>query len=361
MVDGNTMFDFFKENGFDPFSFNIALEIEEHRVVNGQLSQYPFPENLGNRQNPNTSFTTDFTESMIEIITRAHSNNFNLEKELNQLQLELKYQLQPGESIWTNSMPPTLNLEDEKWVLTHFDRPWKQKYRDYLIEKYGIYHHMMSGIHINFSFNDDLLVHFNGDINALYFQVAQNLIHLRYLFVYLFGNSNVDFNPGKDSRIPIFKNTMKSIRASRYGFRNDTDISYSGTYQDFKGRLQSEISNGYLYDAAEFYGPVRFKETNDRIHYIEVRISDLVPQKDNLVDFSALELVEYIAFATLYGLLDFGQRDIDADIELSYQVAEKKANLNSEMLSKLVFPDEFKERFFNIYQVITNLKNQLVL
>ena len=64
------------------------------------------------------------------------------------------------EYIWPFSNPPYIRNENDIPVAA-FDgqEQFKTVYRDYLSDKYGRYRMAFSGIHVNFSFSEELLLH----------------------------------------------------------------------------------------------------------------------------------------------------------------------------------------------------------
>ncbi len=62
-----------------------------------------------------------------------------------------------NEMIWPLSMPPALPEKDEEIMIAKLSNFEDVLYRRYLAKEYGKRKQMVSGIHFNFEFGDDLL------------------------------------------------------------------------------------------------------------------------------------------------------------------------------------------------------------
>ncbi|GMA69873.1 hypothetical protein GCM10025879_11190 [Leuconostoc litchii] len=188
-----------------------------------------------------------------------------------------------------------MSPDDIDYLVTHFERPWYQNYRDVLIKRYGPYQHIMTGVHVNFSLADALIKWFGAEKqiqsfpvakNTLYFQIAQQVANYRWLLTYLFGASPVTENV-TDNLPRDFKDIepVRSWRASNFGFVNhfDQQIDYTDL-STYIGQIKHFVKTGDYYDKSEFYGPVRLKAPGslDDLRqrgtaYLEFRMFDINP------------------------------------------------------------------------------------
>ncbi|MDE5862830.1 MAG: hypothetical protein K2H34_00595, partial [Lachnospiraceae bacterium] len=135
----------------------FGLEKESLRVdSDGFLShtKHPFEEQ--------DNITRDFCENQIELITDVFGDVHNVIRHLEQLQirvLETLQKLETGrEYLWPFSNPPYVK-GDWDIPIAQFEGELKQKtwYRDYLAGKYGKRIMLFSGIHLNYSFAEEML------------------------------------------------------------------------------------------------------------------------------------------------------------------------------------------------------------
>ena len=101
----------------------------------------------------------DFCENQIEIIGDVFYCPDGINRQLNQILDEIDERISGNnELIWPFSNPPKISSEDEIPV-AQFGGKLKSKseYRYYLAEKYGKKKMLFSGIHLNYSFSNQLL------------------------------------------------------------------------------------------------------------------------------------------------------------------------------------------------------------
>ena len=134
----------------------FGLEKESLRIdENGYLvhTPHPFPED--------EHIVRDFCENQTEINTpvlkSAKEAVDSLEKYYVQIQKKLAT-LPEREYLWPFSNPPYIkNEEDVPVAKFEGENASKTEYRYYLSDRYGRYKMTFSGIHVNFSFNEELL------------------------------------------------------------------------------------------------------------------------------------------------------------------------------------------------------------
>ncbi|RRG17617.1 glutamate--cysteine ligase [Weissella viridescens] len=323
---------------FASLADHVGIEIEEHRVQlpSAHLSQHPHDSALGDRRTePN--FQTDFSESQEELVTDPQPSVNAALDQLKQLQTRLTAHLKTDEIIWPLSMPPYMADSDVTYLANHFERPWYADYRKILIERYGYYQHIMTGIHVNFSLSDTVSAPLldSGaypDRNALYFQILKQVSKYRWLITYLFGASPITENPIDDrmlERRSDIKQPVRSWRSSSAGFANHRSIQLDFTNLDnFLASLDDRIDAGDLYDLSEYYGPVRVKATDayhsqhrHSVQYLEFRIFDLNPFTPLGIDQNALTVLELLILDALYFPETLDNATMQKSIEINDAIA----------------------------------------
>lgn len=306
----------------------VGLELEVNRVkANGSLSKNPYPMEFGDRRQHNF-IMSDYTEGMFEIATPAVHTFKAAYEELTCLSNVLRSPLEEGEGLWPYSLPPHVPTKDLKWLANYFERYWVGDYHEYLNKKYGPVRGIISGPHINFSLNEELLnylfidsgysnlIHFK---NNFYYELAKSIEANRWLFVYLFGCSPVTFNE-ENMNIPESLGPVRSLRTSQYGYVNKASetIGYYGNFNDHIDRLTEKIKKKTLFSSNEFYGAVRFKgEDNltdlkkNGVKYIEIRIIDANIFSPYGLAYDDLEMFELL----LNWLIIFSKHYNDTDLD----------------------------------------------
>lgn len=154
----NTIEKIIKENslGADIKKGRFGIEKESVRVnENGELATTPHPEIFGEKTE-NPYITVDFSESQIEMITPTVNSVEKAYDFLRNIHEIVATNLK-DEYLWSQSVPPILPSE-ELIPLGKFPQNKElEKYREKLALKYGRKKQLLSGIHFNFSFDDEFL------------------------------------------------------------------------------------------------------------------------------------------------------------------------------------------------------------
>lgn len=291
----------------------FGLEQEEHRVMaDGRISRYPYPEKFGSRIN-HPYLQSNFTDSMLELITEPTKGSREAVKNLKMLQQIVNAELHDDERIWPLSMPPQLEEDDAEFIHQDFHREWYREYRDYMEQKYGAESEIIVGSHINFSINDTLIYQLyqadNGDNfksvaelrNHIYFKLSQSFVRYRWLFTYLYGASPITEN--KLSHLPAdLELPVRSIRCSSLGYANleNETITYNSLNEQID-QLKQSLADGTFCSLQEFYGPVRLKGAlpndldemlEEGVTYLEFRAFDLDPFSRAGVSDDTLDFLE---------------------------------------------------------------------
>ena len=153
---------------------------------------------------------------------------------------------------------------------------------------------MVSGIHFNFEFGDELLrtlfshqeefQDFSEFKTELYLKTARNFMRYRWMITYLFGASPMsEKNYFLDESHP--QEPVRSIRNSALGYTNHPNVKVSyASMKQYLADIERMIEEGKLSEEKEFYTPLRFrggKKVADLattgVRYIELRNIDLNP------------------------------------------------------------------------------------
>ena len=309
-----------------------GIEKESLRVTkNGYISNKKHPETLGSSYT-NPSITTDFAESLIEIVTPTYTSVDELYEKLKIIHIFINQNLKDGEMLWPFSMPPKIEDESKINIATYGKTNMgrlKNVYRKGLAIRYGKTMQCVSGIHYNFSISDKSLKHLGyssqNEKNKAYLNLIRNFKRLFWFVLIEFGNSPVvdkSFVAGRVKDLDIlnesdlFKPYATSLRMSDIGYQSKAQKNLNFKYNDldaFLSELKSaiinpytdfeklglkdnenkfhQISNGILQIENELYDCIRPKRAGQSgqrpyqllkeqgIQYVEVRGIDLNPSE----------------------------------------------------------------------------------
>lgn len=235
----------------------------------------------------------DFCENQIEIIGDVFYCPDGINRQLNQILDEIDERISGNnELIWPFSNPPKISSEDEIPV-AQFGGKLKSKseYRYYLAEKYGKKKMLFSGIHLNYSFSNQLLKtaylygnysDFDEFRNGVYLRLAKRLTQYSWLVVFLTAAS-----PVADPSIGVESNVYSSIRCSEKGYWNDfTPILDYTDLNSYVKSIDKYIDSGNLRALSELYYPVRVKPRGEYsldallqkgANHVELRVLDVNP------------------------------------------------------------------------------------
>ncbi len=309
-----------------------GIEKEGLRVdASGNLAATPHPPALGSALT-NPRITTDYSESLLELITRPLPDADALVAELTDIHSFVALR-NPGEPIWNQSMPAHLPPEADipvAWYGTSNTGMLKHVYRLGLAWRYGKVMQCIAGVHYNFSLPEaawDLLA--DGDSpqerrNIGYMALIRNFTRHAWLLMYLFGASPAvsrSFlqHAGYEARLTqISPDTYcmpwaTSLRMSDLGYKNPIQSDLQLCYNDlgtFTARIHRAVTTPWpAYEAMgthrdgrriqlntnilqienEYYSSIRPKQITGRcerpntvlrqrgIQYIEVRCMDIDP------------------------------------------------------------------------------------
>ncbi|MBQ7929317.1 MAG: glutamate--cysteine ligase [Methanobrevibacter sp.] len=288
---------------------SFGLEWESLRVhKNGKLALSAHPEIFGDKLK-NPMVTTDFSESQVEMITPTFETideAFDVFAILADL---VNTSLPNDEYLWFQSLPCILPSDDKIPIAKYSDEGISsQEYREALARKYGLKKQMISGIHFNFSFSDDVLkklhkiadsdLSFRRFKDEVYLKISRNYLRYCWMIIYLTGCSVgahssftsqcLDLMDSRDVYGSYYSTKGVSFRNASCGYKNLKKLYPSYVNVDeFTRDIQSFIDSGDLSEAKELYTQVRLKPKNpadylnslseDGIQYIEIRTLDINP------------------------------------------------------------------------------------
>ena len=288
---------------------NFGIEREGLRVdYEGKLSTNPHPEVFGYKMK-NPYITTDFSESQLELITPTFSTTKETYNFLNALYDIVAMEIK-DEYIWPQSMPAIIP-EDKDIPIAQFcgceEGQTARKYREELLLKYGGKRQLISGIHYNFSFNENIIKKLYENSNKIkdyktfkdeiYLKVTRNYLRYRWLLIYLLGCTGVVHESYQEDCVKQLKEISKdsfsnegglSYRNSECGYKNKIDLypNYISV-KDYVDSINKFIDEDFIENHKELYAPIRLKAKdpkyllsslmNDGINYLEYRSIDINP------------------------------------------------------------------------------------
>ncbi len=246
-----------------------GVEKESLRVTpDGRLAQTPHPAALGAAlTNPN--ITTDFSESLIELVTPPFGETWELLQYLCDLH-QFVYRHLDQELLWATSMPCAMSGDDEiplaRYGGSNVGR-MKTIYRRGLGLRYGRMMQAISGVHFNYSFAPRLWEALEAVaqskaarqdfVSEQYFAVLRNYRRFGWLVLYLFGTSPAvprAFFAGRVhdlqelDRDTLFEPHATSLRMSDIGYRNKNQAAVSvsvNTLRDYTRDLAGAMATPF--------------------------------------------------------------------------------------------------------------------
>lgn len=388
-----------------------GIEREFQRVTkDGELALTPHPAVFGDKLN-NKEITTDFSESQMELITPAFSTIEEVYHYLQYLHKKVEKEL-GNEFIWPFSMPP--KLPDEELIpLAQFDESKEgqmaYRYRQGLANRYGKKMQMISGIHFNFSFGDEILkrmkqsfgekVEIQDFKDELYFSVARNFLRYRWLLIYLFGASP-SYDPTYDVVIKKqvdhirkccpeccnqYDQYATSFRVSRFGYSNPVKLKESIYYNNKEeyiqgiralmskksrrfSNLEVQLNDKILQKESEFYSPIRLKQVTKTeenqidaleergVKYAEVRVVDINPFVKTGISLEQMRFLQIFMLFCLFEenrVLDYDEMNLANKNHHLVALAGRNPNLMLKHYNgnKISLAEWGKEIFGKLYRI----------
>ncbi len=345
---------FSKDNNVLKIS-KIGIEKESLRVLNSRISNKPHDSDLFGSPLLNKFITTDFSESLMELITPPSSETNKTLNFLDSLHQNVSKKIS-SEVLWPLSMPPYINSDIDIPIAYYGNSDsayFKRVYRNGLSNRYGRQMQAIAGIHFNYSLDDNSLKNlFTQDSeidfkekSIVYFNGLRNLMKMNWLLLYLFGASpfvskslvaEKKSNFEKLNEKTLFMPYATSLRMSDIGYQNikqkNLNISFNGLDEyikdlkeatetpskifaeinDGEGLNYSQINSNILQIEDEYYSTARPKSSvlsNERminklckygVNYLELRSIDLNPFQASGIN---LETVRFLEIFILYCLV----------------------------------------------------------
>jgi glutamate--cysteine ligase len=330
-----------------------GLEKESLRVTpRGRIAATPHPRALGSALT-NEHITTDYSEALLELVTPAFPETWELTQYLCDLH-QFVYRHMGDELLWATSMPCAIDGE-ESIPIAQYGRSnvgtMKTVYRRGLGLRYGRVMQAISGVHFNYSFPEHswpvlaelFRSHNSGQAfrSDAYFALLRNYRRHGWIVLYLFGNSPAlcpsflqgrkvdwleEFVPGS-----IYAPYATSLRMSDLGYRNKSQagmnvsvntldhyirdltqaittphpeyeklgVKVAGEYRQLNANLL-QIENEYY----SFIRPKRVTRSGERptkalrrggVQYVEMRSLDVSPFDPVGVNQNKLRFLEAFA------------------------------------------------------------------
>ena len=344
-------------------SGNFGIERESLRVDNeGKLSLRPHPSIFGDKiKNP--YITTDFSESQIELITPTFNtieevyNFLNGVYDIAALELDNEY-------LWPQSMPCIIPEEGKIPIATYAKEGEEaRKYRENLLKKYGGKKQLISGIHYNFSFNEDFIkklynttdksMEYRFFKDSIYLKIARNYLRYRWLLIYLLGGTAVLHGSYSkecvDKLDKIAEDSYSnegavSYRNSECGYKNIVDLypNYSSV-EEYVKSVQEFIGDKLIESHKELYSQIRLKPKDnnnfleslmeDGINYLEYRSIDINPFSKGGISLEDLTFVHLFNLYLLFkeeGNYDNWQEEALENQRIIAKFGQKEVTLKRE-------------------------------
>ena len=299
---------------------SFGIEKESQRVhADGSIVTSLHPKAFGNRRF-HPYIQTDFAESQLELVTPPMTKLEDTLRWLSAIHEVTLRTLPEDEFIFPFSMPAGLPPEEQIKV-AQLDNQEDVAYREHLVQSYGKYKQMVSGIHYNFQIDPkliDALFHAQNETqsavdfqNNFYLKIAKNFLRYQWILLYLFSATPTVEDKYFRGNSPLKPHQyVRSLRSGKYGYVNDPKIHVSyDSLQEYVETLEHWVKSGDLIAEKEFYSSVRLrgaKKARDLlqkgIQYLEFRLFDLNPFAPYGMELSDAKFIHY--FILLMAWLD---------------------------------------------------------
>ena len=299
---------------------SFGIEKESQRVYSdGSIVTSPHPKAFGNRRF-HPYIQTDFAESQLELVTPPMKKLEDTLRWLSAIHEVILQTLPEDEFIFPFSMPAGLPPEEHIKV-AQLDNQEDVAYREHLVQSYGKYKQMVSGIHYNFQIDPkliDALFHAQNETqsavdfqNNFYLKIAKNFLRYQWILLYLFSATPTVEDKYFRGNSPLKPHQyVRSLRSGKYGYVNDPKIHVSyDSLQEYVETLEHWVKSGDLIAEKEFYSSVRLrgaKKARDLlekgIQYLEFRLFDLNPFAPYGMELTDAKFIHY--FILLMAWLD---------------------------------------------------------
>ena len=307
-----------------------GVEKESLRVsLDGYIEQSEHPRELGSTLT-HEHITTDYSEALIELVTPAFKESWELLQYLCDLH-QFVYRHLGEQLLWATSMPCIID-GDPSIPIARYGRSnigkMKEAYRRGLGWRYGRMMQAISGVHYNYSFP----AHFwpvlaaalqakNADqdfVSTQYFGLLRNYRRYGWLILYLFGNSPAlcsSFVKGREHTLQqlapgtLYEPYATSLRMSDLGYRNGDQARWAisaNSLEEYLAGMRTALTTEHpAFAAIGVRADGDYRQLNTHILQIENEYYSNVrpkpPKTSTLRPLLALERggIEYIEVRTL--------------------------------------------------------------
>ena len=296
----------------------FGLEKESQRVHrDGSVVTSEHPKAFGKRSF-HPYIQTDFAESQLELITPPNKKLEDTFRWLQTIHEVVLRTLPEEEFIFPMSMPAGLPPEKDIKV-AQLENPEDVAYREHLVESYGAYKQMVSGIHYNFQLDPsliDALFHAQNEYqnavefqNNLYLKMAKNFLRYQWILLYLLSATPTAEAKYFKAGTPLKPNQyVRSLRSSQYGYVNAPEIVVSfDSIPKYVETLEHWVNSGKLVAEKEFYSNVRLrgaKKAREFLHtgiqYLEFRLFDLNPFEPYGMNLHDAKFIHYFILLMIW-------------------------------------------------------------
>ena len=333
----------------------IGIEKEGLRVAeDGTIAQTPHPESFGSALT-HPEITTDFSEALVEIVTKPTQGAHNVIQELTKIHHYVQHHLPENERFWPASMPCILRGKTNIPIAYYGESnigKIKTVYRRGLSNRYGSVMQAIAGIHFNYSFSIEFWNSYRELIAPLskvnsqkfmshhYMGLTRNVLRYGWLVTYLFGASATvcksfmqdyhEHNLEEFDDNTLYLPYATSLRMGDIGYQNSQEYKkgVKANYNSLRHYIYSlraamqtscddcetigvkkdgeyqQLNTNILQIANEYYSSVRPKPKNngsDRplgellnegVGYIELRSLDVNPMMKEGIDEEQVQFLE---------------------------------------------------------------------
>lgn len=291
---------------------NFGLEKESLRILqDGSMShtRHPFP--------GDNHIVRDFCENQTEINTSVAESAEKAVEALTdytgQIQKKLASLPEP-ELLWPFSNPPYIKNEaDIPVAIFTGEEASKTTYREYLSDRYGRYKMALSGIHVNYSFSEELLqadfalsesADYQEYKNQVYVELAEKAAAFGWIVTALTAASPLMdssyVEKGVNGKTTF--NGMASTRCSELGYWNYFAPLYDyRNVRAYANSIRQYVDDGLLAAPSELYYPIRLKPRGNNdlnrlrdegVDHIELRMVDLNPLESSGINVKDLKFAQ---------------------------------------------------------------------
>ncbi len=292
----------------------FGLEKESLRVTpEGHMAHTPDP------FSGNGHIVRDFCENQTEINTpalpspeAAVESLWNYTRDIHQTLAALPER----ELLWPFSNPPYVHNEADIPIARFTGaEAGRTAYREYLSDRYGRYRMTLSGIHVNYSFGEELLradfalsgeQDFQTYKNRLYVTLGERAAAYGWIMTAVTAASPLlDASFVEKGRCDGTTFTgMASIRCSELGYWNYfTPILDYRDHRAYARSIRTYVDEGLLAAPSELYYPIRLKPrgknslerlSEEGVDHIELRMVDLNPLRREGIEIRDLKFAQLL-------------------------------------------------------------------